>query len=500
MKRIVGLLPLTLVTSAMVLCASSASWAEGTTIQIQPKDTLGSIVSKYYPNHPKRDALMQYLLQTNPNAFRENSFHKLIVGKDLKLPTLDSLPPELQKAPEKSAKTASTATPTTTEPSKTQTPPSAEATQPTKQSEKPAETTTTASATTTGDDIEFLKQQFDEISATNEQIQAENKKLKEELAAAKQTAPATSSTAPAAGEDVEFLKQQFDEISATNEQIQAENKKLKEELVAAKQTASAASSGSAATSASGDDVEFLKQQFDDISAANEQIQAENKQLKAALAAAQQGQTQTAATPATENTGANDAAFLQQRLDEIEAANEAVNAENKTLKQQVAAGAELQTKLDAANKDLLLVRAALANNELTRSKASNGAPWWLWGLSLPLIPLAWWLGRKNFSQAINAPTVTATAPKPSTVTSPTPSSASAATPPAPLNLAEDSAVKHEYTPAANDDNPEAAIKLDIVRAYLDLRDATAAQPLLREVLQEGGLKQQQEAREILSFLS
>ena len=53
---------------------------------------------------------------------------------------------------------------------------------------------------------------------------------------------------------------------------------------------------------------------------------------------------------------------------------------------------------------------------------------------------------------------------------------------------------------SDDNLEADIKLDMARAYMDLRNASAAAEILQDVLVEGGARQRQEAREILSFIS
>jgi FimV-like protein len=51
-----------------------------------------------------------------------------------------------------------------------------------------------------------------------------------------------------------------------------------------------------------------------------------------------------------------------------------------------------------------------------------------------------------------------------------------------------------------ESPDAELKLDIARAYLDLREPEAAAEILREVIVEGGSRQQQEAGEILSFIA
>jgi len=57
-----------------------------------------------------------------------------------------------------------------------------------------------------------------------------------------------------------------------------------------------------------------------------------------------------------------------------------------------------------------------------------------------------------------------------------------------------------TQPATPDHPEAALKLAIAHAYLDLRNAEAAHDMLQDILSEGGSRQQQEAREILSFIN
>ena len=48
--------------------------------------------------------------------------------------------------------------------------------------------------------------------------------------------------------------------------------------------------------------------------------------------------------------------------------------------------------------------------------------------------------------------------------------------------------------------EAATKLDLARAYIDMGDAEGARDILDEVISEGSDQQQQEARELLERLS
>ena len=124
----------------------------------------------------------------------------------------------------------------------------------------------------------------------------------------------------------------------------------------------------------------------------------------------------------------------------------------------------------------------------------------WLLALIMLPVGWLLGRRSKESTTPPPeTAKATTPVVAVSTAVTANTTNATTELPAAEFSPLASTTTTQTVAANDDNMDAAIKLDIVRAYLDLRDSTAASSLLKEVLREGGQRQQQEAREILSFL-
>ena len=209
--------------------------------------------------------------------------------------------------------------------------------------------------------------------------------------------------------------------------------------------------------------------------------------------------------------------------------------NEDLQQQVTTAQQQTTALTAKVNDLSQQNASLAN-DLTQAKAATVAaeqkashagwlPWILFGLvTLLLAPLLWLLKRKyeepvvatmpapsaNKAQATDllAPRSTVAAP-PKSIPEPT-------APPA-ASLATSTVTTQEVTPASAlpvgtvstpeeeeavlpPEDPEVDLKLDIARAYLDIRDSEAAAEMLQEVLTEGGSRQRQDAREILSFIT
>ena len=125
----------------------------------------------------------------------------------------------------------------------------------------------------------------------------------------------------------------------------------------------------------------------------------------------------------------------------------------------------------------------------------------------MLPVGWFLGRRSKApeptphthKAVDTGAGAIATAAVATATAQPLAQDTASTLPNVAELAQTDPTIANQTIAANDDNVDAAIKLDIVRAYLDLRDPTAASSLLKEVLHEGGRQQQQEAREILSFL-
>ncbi|WGZ94577.1 MAG: FimV/HubP family polar landmark protein [Candidatus Thiothrix putei] len=176
--------------------------------------------------------------------------------------------------------------------------------------------------------------------------------------------------------------------------------------------------------------------------------------------------------------------LPQQLDAAKQALEESKAANVTLETQVAT---LTRENEALQNDLQQIRAAAAVAETKAASVSN-LPWILLGLlALLTLPLIWLMWRKHESSSLDAGAISA-----STLVAPA------------ETLADVPVQSHPEVPVvatlAMDENPDAALKLDIARAYLDLRDSEAAADILQDVLVEGGNQQRQEAREILSFIT
>lgn len=513
---------LTLTISLLALHAFSVAQAEEKNVEVKAGDTLSTIIAEHYPNYKTSKALTQAIFEANLASFKNQSLHQLIVGKTLRLPDPATIPNLQAPTPEPEAPSIATENKELAELKSQLKTLAAEKEHLAKElktlstaATNPA-TTAPPTAETDAPDPTILMQQLDEIESANEQILADKNKLLKEQ---------------------EDLKKQLQTLEADKKQLET---KLASQATPAA-TNEAASTTPETTSAEALDPAILMQQLDAIESANEQILAdkqqleqERDQLKQQLQTLQAGDNQTEATASsptaattTETANANpdapDPAILMQQLDEIEAANEQlITDKNKlqsdleTAQQQlkerdqtmsVLTGQINETKeqLDNSQKELLLANAARASAELNKASLEKQRGSWLpWLLALVMLPIGWLLGRRSKASsapipetkqaAINtsvAPTATTTTEAPPTQLTELPTIAEFS----PLALASTAPAI-----AANDDNMDAAIKLDIVRAYLDLRDPIAASSLLKEVLREGGQRQQQEAREILSFLA
>lgn len=511
---------LTLTISLLAFNAVNVVQAAEKSIEVKAGDTLSTIIAEHYPNYKTSKILTQAIFEANVASFKNQSVHQLIVGKTLLLPDPITIP-NLQ-APELKPETASTPNDDKElaklkNQLKTL---AAEKEQLAKELKDLATTASTAtpSAETDAPDPAILMQQLDEIESANEQILADKNKLLTEQ---------------------EELKKQLQTLEADKKQL--ETKLASQETSTVKNETASTSPEATATDAL--DPTILQQQLDEIESANEQILADKKQLeqerdqlKQQLQTLQAGQPTevtassppVAATPDTApaNPDAPDPAILMQQLDEIEAANEQLitdknklQADLETAQQQLKerdqtmsalTGQVNETKaqLESSQKELLLANAARANAELNKASLEKQHGSWLpWLLALFMLPVGWLLGRHSKNLTMPTHETKQTTTNPPTVT---PATVAATDTPIQASFTELSTAS-EFSPlapsaaaqsvaAANDDNLDAAIKLDIVRAYLDLRDSTAASSLLKEVLREGGQRQQQEAREILSFLS
>lgn len=500
---------LTVTASVLILSQFSLAQAEEKRIEVKSGDTLSTIIAEYYPSYKNNKTLTQALFEANSASFKNQSIHQLIVGRTLILPDLNTLP-NIQASEEPQSDT------TVAKPNKKElddlknqlkvleTEKAQLANQVKELSATPNKPTEALSTTAEVPDTAGLVQQLDAIESANEQIladknrlikeqedlkkqlqtlEADKKQLETQLAtqaasaATNEAATTSTDTAPAEGvSDTATLIQQLDEIESANEQILADKKQLEKER---------------------DD---LKQQI-------QTLQADNKQAEAASPTAS-----TVSSAASGTADTPDPATLIQQLDQIEAANkQLLNDKNKlqsdleTAQQQLKERdqtmaaltgqvTEKQQQLENSQKELLLANAARASAELNKASLEKQRGSWLpWLLALITLPIGWLLGRRSKEPSVPTPEPSKTA-SPAVLTPVTPEAATTAqfSPLAPVANAQTVA-------AANDDNPDTAIKLDIVRAYLDLRDPVAASALLKEVMREGGRQQQQEAREILSFL-
>ena len=186
----------------------------------------------------------------------------------------------------------------------------------------------------------------------------------------------------------------------------------------------------------------------------------------------------------------DSAAISKQLAEKERVTETLKTQlAETKRQNDALQEELQTKITTME-----------------SNSSNNLPWIISALlALVMLPLLWLLKQKM--QALPTVSVANQALKKEPVAKPVTQAAAPrvadslptatiATPTATVTPVVSNARADDHS----DDNLEADIKLDMARAYMDLRNASAAAEILQDVLLEGGARQRQEAREILSFIS
>ena len=199
----------------------------------------------------------------------------------------------------------------------------------------------------------------------------------------------------------------------------------------------------------------------------------------------------AVTPVVPVTAVSeDSAAISKQLAEKERVTETLKTQlAETKRQNDALQEELQTKITTME-----------------SNSSNNLPWIISALlALVMLPLLWLLKQKMQAlptvsvanqalkkEPVAKPVTQAAAPK---VADSLPT-ATIATPTATVTPVVSNARADDHS----DDNLEADIKLDMARAYMDLRNASAAAEILQDVLVEGGARQRQEAREILSFIS
>jgi FimV-like protein len=188
-------------------------------------------------------------------------------------------------------------------------------------------------------------------------------------------------------------------------------------------------------------------------------------------------------------------------------NEDVTAISKQLAEKERVTETLKTQLAETKRQNDALQEELQTKITTiEGNSSSNLPWIISALlALVMLPLLWLLKQKMHA----LPTVSAgnkAVTKESIAKStPTASASKTAEPVAATLTTPTTSVAPPATNTAriddhSDDNLEADIKLDMARAYMDLRNASAAAEILQDVLAEGGARQRQEAREILSFIS
>jgi FimV-like protein len=281
----------------------------------------------------------------------------------------------------------------------------------------------------------------------------------------------------------------------------------------------------------------LKTQVEGSETDKQHKSAELSKLEARIKELEQLNSAKSATPApssdavpkTVATDTTSTADLDALKTELEASQQALTKQQQAtdeLKQQVTDNqkqaddlhtqvADLTRQNDTLQNDLKQAQA-VATAAQKNAENSSSLPWILLGLlTLFILPLLWLLKRKRDEPSIaTVPSPSKPVEPPSVITPTVDVTAKRAIPEetmavsAPLNLDTQPSVAAlepvnvatvEEIPAPPE-NPDVDMKLDIARAYLDLRDSAAAADMLQEVLLEGGSRQRQDAREILSFIT
>ncbi|CAA6821479.1 MAG: Unknown protein [uncultured Thiotrichaceae bacterium] len=473
------------VGASIAVCAAPVAFAETTVVEIKANDTLGAIISDAYPGYRNRDALMQLILERNPQAFVNNNINFLVLGKTLNLPGADELGAAIEVAPPP--------------------PPVQQVVSPVIAAEAESK-------------LKQMTEQRDQLRQQLEQLETDNKALRD-----------TVSRLEATGIE------QSEQLKKLEEQIEALKSDAEEQLVAAETPSSEIVKQLAE---SGRKLEQLQTRYDESIKDNQGLQqqltekaaleSEASELKKQLSELQGGGVQKTAN--TELQSQLDA--LKQQSESLRADNEKVvaelNAVSAKLEVSESEADALRTELEASNKQLEVSQSDVATlrTELNTSNENNtalssemgqikaatetdvtlapvnpsekpGSTWWPWLLALLLLPVAWLLGQRSRPVSV-IPVAEEAKAGVKTI-----EIAAAADPVVPEALTSDqldqmafSGIKTVTTP----DDPDAAIKLDMARAYLDLRNAEAANDVLKEVIQEGGSRQQQEAKEIQSFIA
>ena len=182
----------------------------------------------------------------------------------------------------------------------------------------------------------------------------------------------------------------------------------------------------------------------------------------------------------------------------------IAAKQQTIKDLEVKVAELQKLNEGLKADLQKLQEAKQ-----QTASSSRLSWALAGLlAFLMLPLLWLLKRsRDKSPAVVVNPLKESVPAPENLPVTTITKGVDTVVPVAAPLAGETAIA-DVTPvvgsmvteAVEVEPPDADVKLDIARAYLELRDSQAAADILQDILKEGSTRQRQEAREILSFIS
>lgn len=203
--------------------------------------------------------------------------------------------------------------------------------------------------------------------------------------------------------------------------------------------------------------------------------------------------------------AADVAALKANVSSLQTENVELKSQLDSTKQALETSTKAAVELKAQLEQLKQQSGQVPPVQASPAAAGSGnwLPWLLLGLmALLMLPLLWLLKRKHTEPRITTVTVpkeTSAMPVSVAALDAAPSYSDTTPPPVEVKVAE---IPESPVPVVSTEpeNPEAELKLDIARAYLDLRQADAASEILKEVMQEGGSRQRQEAGEILSFIA
>lgn len=203
--------------------------------------------------------------------------------------------------------------------------------------------------------------------------------------------------------------------------------------------------------------------------------------------------------------ADEAASLREKVQDLEKERNTLKSQLDTKEQDLTTNRktieDLQGRISELEKRTDTLQADLQAAKEAEQKTANSArwPWIMVGLlALMMVPLLWLLKRSRAkiltpalaSAGTSAPSTDFPTPLKTIMTKGADTPAAAAT-----AMAATPAVDKEEP-----ENPEADLKLDIARAYLEWRAPEAATDILQDVLIEGGNRQRQDAKEILSFIN